>query len=119
MVSYLGRGLEDLPGMPFGWAFHQERDEIRAHLRRRIWRFGLDQWRGMRLEQRVDQIQRRIHRNRPTYKERCEARAKARPPYVPPPEFSREELERLVELFAGGNDPVTASIAAKAERLLL
>lgn len=117
-MSYLGRGLDDIPGRPFGWAFHKEREEIRAHLRRRIWRFGFDRLAAARLEGRINEIQARLHKNRPTYKERCAARAATRPAYVPPEEFTREELERLAELFAGANDPITASIGEKARKML-
>lgn len=117
-MTFLGRGLDDIPGKPFGWAWHKERDEIRAHLRRRIWRFGFDHMRGARLEARITQIQNRLHRNRPSYAERCAARAASRPTYVPPPTFNRAELERMVEHFAGANDEVSASIGAKARELL-
>jgi hypothetical protein len=33
--SFLGRGYEPTPGKPFGYAWHQERAEIREHLKRR------------------------------------------------------------------------------------
>jgi hypothetical protein len=122
-VSYLGRGYESIPGKPFGWAWHRERDEIRAHLRRRLWRFVVNNAEGLpvsvRLEYRVTQIQERIHRNKPTYAQRCAARAATRSTYVPPPSFTRDELERMVEHFAGSNDAVGASIASKARELLL
>lgn len=120
-MSYLGRGLDDIAGRPFGWAWHQERDEIRAHLRRRLWRFiGPGDGRtGMRLEARVTAIQNRLHRNKPTYAERCAARAASRPTYVPPPSFTRAELERMVEHFTGSNDEIGQAIAAKATELLL
>lgn len=113
--SYLGRGLDDIPGKPFGWAWYEERAEIRAHLRRRIWRFGLDPLRAFRLEQRIDAIQRRIHRTRPSLRERQAAARAARP--APTGEnlfLTFEEIERLAELFADANDPLTASIGAKA-----
>jgi hypothetical protein len=64
---------------------------------------------------RIGAIQRRLHREAPTMRER-QAAWKARQP-APPAEaapFTPEELERLVELFGEANDPVTASIGAKA-----
>jgi len=87
-----------------------------------LWRFVVGEAPGtarMRLEARVDAIQRRLHRNRPTYAERCAARAASRPVYVAPPSFTRDELERMVEHFDGSNDEVGAAIAAKARELLL
>lgn len=112
--SFIGRGLEDIPGRPLGWAFHRERDEIRAHLRRRLWRFGLDELRAMRLEARVDAIQRRLHRNRPTLRERQAAWRARHPPPEAAPELTPAEWAPLAELFAGANDPLSALIGAKA-----
>lgn len=113
--SYLGRGYEDVPGKPFGWAWHQERDEIRRHLRRRAEAFGSDMLAPARLEMRVSRIQERLHRHKPTLAERQAAwRARQPKPTSARVIFSREELARLVELFAGGNDPLTLSIAEKA-----
>lgn len=111
-MSYLGRGLDDIAGKPFGWAWHQERDEIRAHLRQR----GFTGY----LEFRVSAIQNRLHRNRPTYAERCAARAAARPIYAPDPqiEFTLAELERLAEHFNGANDDIGQSIAAKVRKAM-
>lgn len=115
-MSWLGRGFEDVPGKPFGWAWHQERDEIRAHLRRRIWKFGLDGLAAMRLESRIDRIQARLHRHRPSYKERQAAwRARQRPADPPRPEpFTAEELAHIAEHFEGANDPLAQSIWRKA-----
>jgi hypothetical protein len=115
--------LFDPPGRPFGWAHHEERDRIRAHLRRRVWRFYVDEagpgTPGMRLEARVDAIQRRLHKYDPTLRERqARARAAAPPPAGTSEFFTWEELERLVEHFAGANDPVPAAIAAKASAAL-
>lgn len=109
--------LFDPPGTPLGTAHHAERDRIRAHLRRRIWRFHFGPGISVahRLESRVGAIQRRLHKYDPTLRERqAIARAKAPPPAATDVAFTWEELERLVEHFAGANDPVTAAIAAKA-----
>lgn len=114
--SYLGRGHEDVPGRPFGWAHHAERDEIRARLREKgDYREGYDP----RLEFRVSRIQARLRRNRPTYAER-QAAWRARQPRSTSASirFEREELERLVDLFGEANDPVTAKIGAKAAEAL-
>lgn len=117
-MSWIGRGLEDVPGRPFGWAWHQERDEIRAHLLRRPERFEGDGFAAMRLEFRVNAIQRRLHRNRPTMRERQAAARARQAPRPPALAFERVELERLAELFADANDPVTASIGRKAAAML-
>ncbi len=116
--SYLGRGHEATPGKPLGWSWHRERDEIREHLQRRGW-LSPD------LEFRVTCVQERIHRYKPTFHQRQEvARAAGErwvsPAPVPPPRgpFSQEELERLADLFAEANDPVTASIGRKAAAML-
>lgn len=111
--------LFDPPGKPFGWAHHEERDRIRAHLRRRIWKFGLDGKAAMRLEARVDAIQRRLHKYDLTLRERQAIAAAKRPPPAGRSEFlTWAELERLVEHFAGANDPTAASIGAKAASAL-
>jgi hypothetical protein len=62
------------------------------------------------------EISRRVianHKNDATYREIGEARAARQPPRVDT-RFSPEELERLIEHFAGANDPVAQSILAKA-----
>lgn len=116
--------LFDPAGKPFGWAHHAERDHIRQHLRRRIWKFGFDEFRSFRLEQRINEIQRRLHkydesfavrsrRWREQQEERCRREAKGATA-----EFTWEELDRLVEHFEGANDPVSAEIARKAAALL-
>jgi hypothetical protein len=107
--------LFDPPGTPLGTAHHAERDRIRAHLRRRVWKFGLDQWRVARLEARVDAIQRRLHKYDLSLRERqAIARAKAPPPAGTSEFFTWEELDRLAEHFAGANDPVAIAIGEKA-----
>jgi hypothetical protein len=67
----------------------------------------------------VTRIQQRLHRNKPTLRER-QAAWHARQPKTPGASlsFTWEELERIAEHFAGANDPVTASIAAKAQEAL-
>lgn len=111
--SYLGRGFDDIPGRPFGWAWNQERAEIRAHLKAR------GRWRDTRDEFLVSRIQTRLNRNRPTMRERQAAWRARQAPATPAPEpFTRDELERLVDLFGNANDPITAAIGAKAALLL-
>lgn len=113
-MSYLGRGFEDTPGKPFGWAFNRETEEIEAHLLKRGWSRG-----DLRFYFRVTRIRERLWRNRPTFKERQAAwRARQPAPTSAGVTLSIEELERLVELFEGANDPVTASIGAKAAEAL-
>lgn len=114
---WVGRGLEPAAGKPFGWAHNMEREAIRAHLRRRIWRFGLDGLAAARLEFRITEIQRRLSREWPARWEAIKAGWRAaRPPVQASPStiFTRDELQHLVDLFAGANDPTSASIAAKA-----
>jgi hypothetical protein len=62
--------LFDPAGKPFGWAHHAERDHIRQHLRRRIWKFGFDEFRVFRMEQRINEIQRRLHKYDETFAQR-------------------------------------------------
>lgn len=114
---WLGRGFEDVPGKPLGWAWHQELEAIKQHLRRRIWKFGLDEYRGFRLNQRAQEIQRRLHKwNRPTMRERQAVwKAKQPPPAGDNLSLTWEELERLIEHFDGANDPISAAIAEKAK----
>lgn len=120
--SWLGRGLDNAAGKPFGWAWHRERDEIREHLERRLGPVKPRSWEWAMREQRVTRIQERIHKHRPTYRQRQEA-ARARgekwvspPPGPPPVRFTDEELERIAEHFERANDPLAQSIWRKAAR---
>lgn len=112
--SYLGRGYVPVAGKPFGWAWNREREEIREHLKRR------GRWRDARDEFVVTRIQNRLNREHPKrWAARIAAwRARQPAPVEPVEPFTREELERLVELFGEANDPVTASIGAKAAEAL-
>lgn len=112
--------LFDPPGTPLGTAWHAERDKIRAHLRRRVWRFyvgggdGL-QSPGARLERRVDAIQMRLHKYDPPLRVRqAKARAEAPLPADTNVYWTWVELERLAEHFSGANDEVGQAIANKA-----
>lgn len=119
--AWIGLGLESVPGKPFGWAFERERAAIRAHIykklgnnrtmkeARRFWRTH----RGKGVEWAVTRIQDRLHRSHPTYRERQEA-WKARQGYAPSTAFTQDELRHIAEHFAGANDPLAISIAAKA-----
>jgi hypothetical protein len=116
--------LFDPPGTPFGTAHHRERDRIREHLRRRGFDAGDDMLAPARFEDRVSEIQRRLHRYDETFaersvrlRERWEAEARANRTEAGL-NLTRAELEHLVELFDGANDPLSASIRDKAAALL-
>lgn len=70
----------------------------------------------MRLEFKVSAIQARLqrdyHRRKPPIGVRRVIPAHVRP------EFTREDLEHLVALFADANDPVSRAIADKALAML-
>lgn len=111
MTRWLGRGLDDIAGKPFGWAWHQERDEIRAHILKRRTLLPLE------LERRIDDIQIRIHRNRPTLRQRQAAR------FIPSTSdrslrLTDDELNYIIDIFGSANNPVAISIAAKARSVL-
>lgn len=115
--SWLGRGNEDVPGKPFGWAHNRERDEIEAHLISRGWDRN-----DFAFYFRVTRIQERLRRDQPTYRERQDA-ARARgerwvspPPGPPPVIFTPEELAHIADHFAGANDPLAQAIWHKASR---
>lgn len=102
----------------FGYDHHMERQRIREHLIRRGW-----DAKDVTIEFRVSAIQERIARYKPTFRERQQkwlaeqaARRPARTDFDL--KLTREELEHLVYLFGGANDPVSASIAAKAQEIL-
>lgn len=119
---WIGLGLEDVPGKPFGWAFNAERRAILTHLQRKddgTLKGAHKAWethRGRGYEFAVTRIQERLHRQHPTYRDRQEAwklrmgLRRARPT----PVFTPEELEMIAERFAGANDPVGQSIEQKA-----
>jgi hypothetical protein len=94
---WLGRGFEDAPGRPFGWAFNQETRAIEAHLRER----GIEprSFEGLR---RVTRLRERLWRNRPTYRER-QAAWKARQP-APGPTPAELLADALRRIAAGHND---------------
>lgn len=110
--SFLGRGYESTPGRPLGWAWHRERDEIRAHLKKR------GRWHGPRDEFAVSRIQQRLHRNKPTFAERHAAWRDRQTLAQPMAALDAAELRHLVDLFAGANDPMSLAIAAKAAAML-
>lgn len=106
--------LFDPPGKPFGWAHNEERRIIREHLKARG---RYDDWTG---EFRVSKIQRRLHRSDLRFHELqvLYKRRWAREARPARPEFTDEELQTLVDYFGQANDPVTASIGAKAFEML-
>jgi hypothetical protein len=110
--------LFDAPGKPFGYAWLEERTKIQDHVRRKMGYCRLD---DMRLMFRVQAIQDRIHKYDPTFAERCrrmnEENKKRWREMGGPIDFSRAELERLIEHFDGANDPISAGIAEKAKAL--
>lgn len=99
-----------MAGRPSGWAWHQERAAIRAHLKARG---RLPEPWG---EFAVDRIQRRLHREKPTMRERQARIRIVSAPVVP--QFNDDELRHLVELFAQANDPTSAAIGTKAAAIL-
>jgi hypothetical protein len=113
--------LFDPAGKPFGWAHHAERDHIRQHLRRRIWKFGFDEFRVFRMEQRINEIQRRLHKYDETFAQRSRRWAEeqrlrcAREATGADLGLTWEELQHLLEHFEGANDPISAAIAEKAK----
>lgn len=120
MRSWVGRGHEDISGKPFGWAHHQERDEIRAHLRAK---HGYPP-RGYdpALEHHVTKIQMRLRKYRPVLRER-QAAARAAAHHLAGNTggdgwLSWEAWERIAEHFAGSNDEVGQELATKAAELL-
>lgn len=119
MCGQRSRALDDDHGRPFGYAFIEERTRIEDHLRRKSgYRADMS---SLEFQFRVRRIQDRIHKYRPTMRERQQAwlaRQAASLPKDTPVVFTAEELERLVEHFAGANDPVTVSIADKARQAL-
>lgn len=118
MTSWLGRGYEQVPGRPFGWAFNRERAEIEAHLIARGWERG-----DLRFHFRVTAIQERIHKHAPTFRQRQErARERGEAWVAPRPgptvDFTPEELASIAERFAMANDELGISISTKALRRL-
>lgn len=93
----------------FGYAAAIEKEEIERSLLRR----------GVPMPQRyfeIERIYQERHANDPSYAERSAAfRARQAPPS---PSFTAEELQHMMEHFAGANDPIAASIAEKAKSLL-
>jgi hypothetical protein len=118
--AWLGRGWMDVGGKKFGWAWHMELEAIRNHLRRRVWKFGLDGMARFRMDQRAQEIQRRLHKwNAPTFKERQAIwKSRQAKPTTANVNFTQAELEHLVDLFDSANDPLSASIGEKAKAAL-
>lgn len=107
--DFLGKGMEATPGKPFGYAHVMERQAIREHLQAR----GLA---GAELEFRVVRIQERLHRSKPTFRDRQAAWLARQPKSLPAVRFTEEELARIAEHFQGANDPVAQAIHMKAVR---
>jgi hypothetical protein len=107
--TWIGRGYENIPGKPFGYAFNREREEIEKHLKRR----------GRKHDHfTVTRIQQRIHKHKPSYRDVQQARNARMPVRTAPPSFTDDELRHLVDMFHGANDPVSATIADKAAVIL-
>lgn len=110
-MTYLGRGFDDIAGKPFGWAYYEEAREIRERLRGRGARSA--RWDGVlgpgALEFRVAAIQRRIHKNKPTMRERQDA---ARAAAVARPTPESDLIVALREIAAGHNDARGRAAAA-------
>ena len=90
----------------FGYSHVMERAAIRAEL------VAAGEPDDMRLHFKVVSEQERRHKDDPTFAERCAA-FRARQPKAREG-FTREELDRIAEHFAGANDPVAISILEKA-----
>lgn len=110
---WLGRGSEDVPGKPFGWAHMMQDIAICQHLRAHGIEPNTLQGFSRRSKLKM-RLERDYHRRKPPIGVRRKATAE-RPPVE---DFTREELAHLVELFAGANDPLSVSIAVKAARML-
>lgn len=112
--EWLGRGYENVPGEKFGWAWHRERDAIRAHLAQR-WHAELHTMEWAKREFRVTAIQQRLHKYKPTFAQRQAAWLAKQPQRKPKAgPFTAEELAMIAEHFAYANDPIGQSIHAKA-----
>jgi hypothetical protein len=115
--------LFDRPGEKFGTAHHRERDIIRAHLDRRFGPVQPHSWEFFHREQRVNAIQRRLHKYDETFAVRSRRWAEQqrqrciREATGDDLRLTWEELERVIEHFAGANDPVSAEIGRKASDL--
>lgn len=106
--------LFDPPGRPFGYTWLEERTKIEDHVLRRT-KHQIPLY-DMRVQFRVQKIQDRLHKYDPTFRERqakWNAEQAARPK-TEMMELTQAELEHLADLFAGANDPLSASIGEKA-----
>lgn len=112
--------LFDPPGRPFGYAWLEERTKIEDHVRRRT-HYQIPLY-DMRLQDRVRRIQDRLHKYDPTFAERSrqwrEQQAREWADRGGPLDLTTAELQHLVDLFDGANDPLSQSIAAKAAKML-
>jgi hypothetical protein len=104
--------VEPVAGKPFGWAHNMEARAIRDHLISK----GRD---PNSIEHCFDisKISMRLARDYLRRKPKIGARVRIAAKRESN-EFSMEELERLIEHFAGANDPVAQSILEKARRLI-
>jgi hypothetical protein len=107
--KWLGRGLENVPGKPFGWAHAHETRAIEEHLIAKGYKPN-----SSALFYRVRKIQDRLHKNRLSLKDRQAAIIKPKMHEY----FSAHELEHLADLFNGANDPVSLEIRRKALLML-
>jgi hypothetical protein len=97
-----------------GYDYANERARIRAHLIRR----GHDP-KALAFEFRITRIQERIHKYKPTLRQRQEAARARGEKWVtsgkpPLPGLTTEEWQYLAEHFEGANHPLAQSIQAKA-----
>lgn len=118
------RGPDEVPiHLKFGYAHHAERLRIREHLFRRG-RFAemKDQRNGKWLysfpvESRITQIQQRIHRHKKSMADRqAERRANMPPPSGAGVFLTFAQIERLIDHFAGANDPELIGIVEALEK---
>lgn len=94
-----------------------ERRAIADHVQRRLIR-ACRTCSAATLEARVTAIQERIHRNRPSMRQRQAVRAAAAPQEPLGLAFTRAELRHMADLFERANDPTSAAIGRKARVML-
>lgn len=105
---WVGRGQENVPGKPFGWA-RMMQDIALCDLQRAR---GIDPNAGEAYLRRVQmhtRVERDYHKRKPPMGVRRVVRAAAAPV-----ELSLDEWRHLADLFADANDPTSAAIGRKA-----
>lgn len=108
------RTPEDTPlHRKLGYEHHREREAIRAHLVRR----GHDPH-SLAFEFRVTRIQDRIHRYKPSMRERQRQWREQQQKSSPAFDLTSEEIKYLREVFEAANHPIAQSIYSKARNFV-